>query len=150
MAFFAALKAGVLLGILTAAIYFGLPYTPFGQYQHTVLAIALGLYALRLLHIFQHYTHTYLQIDQDGLVYRKGWIPSYQNSIYWITIKDVDCGSTITESMLGCGHISILVTIRNTNERIVITYLPHHQQYFEAIRARLGLQSAQTRNVSFT
>lgn len=140
----------LILGVIGAAGYYGLPYTEFGKYNRMVPAGCLILCGLFTFWSFKNYSNTYLKIDEDGILYKKGWIPSSINASFWINIKDVDSGSKVSESLFGCGFIVLLIAARDQTERVTINWIPKHQQLFEDLREKVGKQSNQTRQVSFT
>jgi membrane protein YdbS with pleckstrin-like domain len=97
-----------------------------------------------------HYSHTYLSITKNALIYRKGWIPSNTDNVFWINIKDINTSSSVTESLLKTGSIVIIVAIRNTIYQIQVSYLPKHEDIASKIRAHVGVLNQDARQITYT
>lgn len=101
-------------------------------------------------HQFLHYSNTYLQISDEVIVFRKGWIPSVTDTIFWVNIKDINTSTSVGESMLGTGTIILLVAIRNIMGSVRIPYIPQHEAIASHIRERVGKLTAGTQQVTYT
>jgi len=105
------------------------------------------LFAIQQL---MHYSNTYLRITSEAIIYKRGWIPSTTDNIFWVNIKDINSSTSITESLLGTGSIIIVVALRNEIYTAKIGYLPNHEAICTLIRDRIGKLSADTRQVTYT
>lgn len=101
-------------------------------------------------HRFLHYSNTYVQFTDDAIIYRKGWIPHSSDTIFWINIKDINTGATISESMLSSGTIILVVAIRTAVGVVKINFLPQHELIAEYIRQKIGSFNDGVRQVSYT
>jgi len=146
------LKVWTLTGAAITALILGRVYIPEEVRPFTNgLALLLFLGSLFFaIHQLLHYSHTYLKICKEAIIYRKGWIPSSTDNIFWINIKDINTSASVTESLLGTGTIIIIVAIRNAVYQIQIGYLPHHEKIAGEIRDHLSTLNQEARQVTYT
>jgi membrane protein YdbS with pleckstrin-like domain len=102
------------------------------------------------VHRLLHYTNTYVEIAKDALVYKKGWVPNTTDTIFWIHVKDVNSSASVTESLLGCGTVSIVVALRNVMQVVQIPYLPKHEEFAAYVREKIGAFAGNISQVTYT
>ena len=137
---------------MLAGIYFGKTHLPPElQLPSTGLAIFLIIASILFaIHRLLHYSNTYLTIAPEALIYKKGWIPSSTDNIFWVNIKDINTESSVTESLLKTGSIVIIVAIRTAIYQVKISYLPQHEDIAAKIRAHIGVLNQDARQVTYT
>lgn len=101
-------------------------------------------------HQFLHYANTFIQFTDDAIIYRRGWIPSHTDTIFWVNIKDINTSASVIESTLSSGTIVFVVAIRNTMESVRVSYLPQHEEIASYIRERIGAFNSNISQVSYT
>lgn len=114
---------------------------------------AIGLWIGAIIyasHQFLYYSNTYLRVSEEAIIYRKGWIPSITDTIFWPNVKDINTSTSVGESMLGCGTIILVVAIRTYLSEIRVPYLPNHEKVAEIIREKVARMSLATRQVTYT
>ena len=120
-----------------------IPYGDAG-YLAAVLFAALVIFTT-----FQAFVNYYIDIEEAGLVIKKGWVATNYDTIYWVTIKDVESRQTIIESMFGCGSIILSTSIKNSSKDVKLDFIKNHQIYFNLIREKIGQQLIGARMVTF-
>jgi hypothetical protein len=113
-----------------------------------ILLFALGVIKT-IISIF-NYANTFVEVTPDALIIQKGWIPSTSDTIFWVNVKDINNSSSIAESFLSSGTITLLVTIRNVVDVVKIPFIPHPQKLTQFIRAKIGSIAQTTRQVTYT
>lgn len=152
VAYLAIFKVWAITGTMIAALLFGQPHLPAKLHPFSsgaALALFLGS-LLFALHRLLHYSHTYLAITDDALIYRQGWIPSNTDNIFWINIKDINTSASVTESLINTGSIIIIIAIRTSIYQIRINYLPNHEAIAAEIRRYVGALNQDARQVTYT
>lgn len=146
------IKLWIVTGGLLAAIFFGRPHLP--EPFWGPLSILAGLLLLGSLlfaaHSLLHYSNTFLAIHESSLIYKKGWIPSTTDTIFWVNIKDINTKASISESLIGTGSIILTVAIRTEIYLVSIGYLPNHEQIASKIRDHLGNLNKNANQVTYT
>lgn len=140
------------IALITVLLYFSplivphtiKPYTKWIIFLSTTVAILWTAYA------FMRYTHTYAKITKEAIIYRKGWVPSQTDTIFWVNIKDVNTYSSVLESLMGSGTVILKVAIRTEIEEIRIEFLPEWRELEEYIRKRIGKLSLHVTQVTYT
>jgi hypothetical protein len=113
--------------------------------------LALFLHACgSSLYNILHYCNTYIEISEDAITFRRGWIPNRTDNIFWVNIKDIDSSVSIIEGILGAGSLILTVGIKNELSRIRISYIPNHTEVSDFIRNKIGRISNNTSQVTFT
>jgi hypothetical protein len=152
VAYIAILKVWGLTGAMIAGLLLGQSHIPTELHPFSngaALALFLGS-LLFALHRLLHYSHTYLSITDDALIYRQGWIPSNTDNVFWINIKDINTSASVTESLLNTGSIIIIIAIRTSIYQIRISYLPYHENIATEIRRYVGALNQDARQVTYT
>jgi len=81
---------------------------------------------------------------------KERWIPTTTDTIFWIHIKDVNSSASVSESLLGCGTVSIVVALRNIMQVVKIPYLPKHEEFSAYIRDKIGQSVGNINQVTYT
>ena len=116
----------------------------------TGLILLAGGGALFAIHQLLHYANTYLQFSDDAIIYRRGWIPSTTDTIFWINIKDINTSASIPESFLNSGTIMLVVAIRTDMDNVFVPYIPDHEGIADYIRQKLGNFNSRVTQVSYS
>lgn len=138
--------------ILTILVVLGKNMVP-GDLGNVFMYGLIALWGMAVMfaaHQFLHYSNTYLKITNDAVIFRKGWIPSYTDTIFWVNIKDINTATSVGESLLGTGTIVLVVAIRAAIGEVKIPYMPHHEDIASHIRNRIGALTAGTKQVTYT
>lgn len=152
IAYIAILKVWAITGAMIAGLLLGHSHIPPELHSFSngaALALFLGS-LLFALHRLLHYSHTYLAVTEEALIYRQGWIPSTTDNVFWINIKDINTSSSVTESLLGTGSILIIIAIRTSIYQIRVSYLPNHENIAAEIRKHVGALNQDARQVTYT
>lgn len=80
------------------------------------------------------YNHTYLCILDNGFIWKKGWVPSYENMVFCVNIKDIDVFRNIFDVFLGTYGIKIKIMIRQELEVISIPCIVKGYEAAERLR----------------
>jgi membrane protein YdbS with pleckstrin-like domain len=152
VAFISIAKLWFISLIIIGGIITGIPHLP-----KDLILPAKGLAAFITLgsilfafHQLLHYSHTHLTITKEALIYKKGWVPSTTDNIFWVNIKDINTECSVTESLLGTGSIVVVVAIRTAIYQVKVSYLPHHEKIAEAIREQIGALNENARQITYT
>lgn len=120
-----------------------------GLLLYGILALWAGA-VLFAAYKFLHYANTFMQFTDDAIIYRKGWIPSSTDTIFWVNIKDINTSASISESVLGSGSVIIIVAIRTEIYPVNIGFIPENEKVAEYIRTKIGRLTEGTRQVTYT
>jgi hypothetical protein len=101
-------------------------------------------------HRLLHFANTFIQITDDAIICRSGWVPSHTDTVFWVNLKDVNLASSIGESMLKTGSLILLVVIRDQSYSIRVPYLPNHEAVASYIRKRIGKYNKDIKQITYT
>lgn len=140
---------GIMIGAILWASHTVLPKSLVFPANGACFLLMLGA-ILFAIHRLLHYANTYLELAEDALVYKVGWVPSKTDTIFWVNIKDVNASTSVAESLLGTGSIILIIALRHEIGMIKIPFLPEHEKILALIRDKVGRYASEARQVTYT